>query len=156
MTPEFLTLPDRRLAYQRLAWGTPTASGVVFMGGYASDMTGTKASFLAEKCAKAGFSFLRFDYQGHGQSSGDFRDGTIGAWFEDACEAVGQLTEGPQIIVGSSMGGWLGLMLAVKRPERVEGLYRHRRRAGFYRRFDVGHNFRPNSAQSCNATAIDL
>jgi pimeloyl-ACP methyl ester carboxylesterase len=119
MTVEFLTLPDRRLAYQRLL-GSPDQPGIVFLGGYASDMTGTKASFLAEKCANARFSFLRFDYRGHGQSSGEFRNGTIGGWFQDVYEAVTRLTHGPQILVGSSMGGWLGLMLAARMPGRVK------------------------------------
>lgn len=121
MTPEFLTLPDRRLAYQRRR-GQKNAPGIVFLGGFASDMTGTKASFLEENCVKAGLSFLRFDYRGHGQSSGDFKDGTIGGWFEDACIVFEQLTEGPQIIIGSSMGGWMALMLAMKMPERVRAL----------------------------------
>lgn len=119
MTPEFLTLPDGHLAYQRLR-GQKSACGLIFLGGYASDMTGTKASFLAEKCKAADISFLRFDYGGHGQSGGDFRDGTIGSWFQDACAVFDQLTEGPQIVVGSSMGGWIGLMLAMHRPERIK------------------------------------
>ena len=121
MNPDFLSLPDRRLAYQRLR-GEASRAGVVFLGGYASDMTGTKASFLAECCTGVGTSYLRFDYRGHGQSDGEFRDGTIGGWFEDTCEAFDQLTEGPQIVIGSSMGGWFGLMLARERPERVKAL----------------------------------
>ena len=118
MTPDFFILPDRRLAYQQQS-GTGSRPGVVFLGGYASDMTGTKASFLAERCAEAGCAFLRFDYRGHGQSSGDFRDGTIGAWLEDTIAVFEQLTVGPQILVGSSMGGWLGLLLALQKPERI-------------------------------------
>jgi pimeloyl-ACP methyl ester carboxylesterase len=120
-SPDFLSLPDRRLAYQRLR-GRSDSAGIVFLGGYASDMTGTKASFLAERCAEAGYGFLRFDYRGHGQSEGAFRDGTIGGWFEDAREAFDRLTEGPQILIGSSMGGWLALMLARERPERVKAM----------------------------------
>lgn len=120
MEPEFLSLPDRRLAYQRLT-GHADSAGIIFLGGFASDMTGTKASFLAARCAEAGCGYLRFDYRGHGQSDGDFRDGTIGSWFEDAREAFDRLTTGPQILIGSSMGGWLGLMLARERPERVKG-----------------------------------
>lgn len=119
MNAEFLNLPDRRLAYQRLH-GRGDSAGIVFLGGYVSDMTGTKASFLAARCTEAGYGFLRFDYRGHGQSSGKFRDGTIGGWYEDAREAFDRLTEGPQIVIGSSMGGWLGLMLARDRPERVK------------------------------------
>jgi len=116
---DFLTLPDRRLAYQRLR-GRTNGPGLVFLGGYASDMTGTKASYLAERCAEAGIAYLRFDYRGTGQSPGNFREGTIGGWFEDACAAFDQLTEGPQVVIGSSMGGWLGLMLAHVRPNRLK------------------------------------
>lgn len=121
MTPDFLTLADHRLAYQRLR-GRADRPGVVFLGGYASDMTGTKASLLAERCAAENLSFLRFDYSGHGQSDGIFTDGTIGAWFADACAAFENLTEGPQIVIGSSMGGWMALKLAMKMPERVHAL----------------------------------
>jgi pimeloyl-ACP methyl ester carboxylesterase len=121
MTPEYLTLPDRRIAYQRFR-GHADKPGIVFMGGFASDMTGTKATFLAERCAKHNLSFLRFDYRGHGQSDGEFRQGTIGAWFDDAREAFNRLTEGPQIVVGSSMGGWMALMLAIAQPERVHAI----------------------------------
>jgi pimeloyl-ACP methyl ester carboxylesterase len=114
---DFLSLTDRRLAYQRLPGRGP---GVVFLGGYASDMTGSKASFLAECCKSNNRAFLRFDYSGHGQSEGDFKNGTIGAWFQDSLAVFDQLTEGPQIVVGSSMGGWLGLMLCMQRPERIK------------------------------------
>jgi pimeloyl-ACP methyl ester carboxylesterase len=118
ITTEFLTLPDRRLAYQR-RYGKPGAPGLVFCSGYASNMSGTKAEFLDQRCSESGFSFLRFDYSGHGQSSGDFMDGTIGGWFEDACIVLDRLTAGPQIVIGSSMGGWIALMLAVKKPHLV-------------------------------------
>lgn len=94
----------------------------MFLGGFATDMTGTKASFLAERCEKENISFLRGDYRGHGASSGDFRDGTIGAWFDDACALFDRLTDGPQLVIGSSMGGWLALMLALARPDRVKAL----------------------------------
>jgi len=120
-TPDFLTLPDRRLAYQ-LQRGSPGWPGVIFLSGYASDMAGTKAQFLAECCAEANLSYLRFDYRGHGRSSGDFKDGTIGAWLDDTLTVFDQLTEGPQIIIGSSMGGWIALLLALKRPERAKAL----------------------------------
>jgi pimeloyl-ACP methyl ester carboxylesterase len=121
MICDFLTLPDRRLAYQRLI-GDPQRPGVIFLGGYASDMSGTKASFLAESCAKAGFSYLRFDYRGTGQSSGDFKQATLGDWLEDTCAVFDQLTKGNQIVIGSSMGGWLAFMLALQRPERARAL----------------------------------
>lgn len=121
MKTDFLTLADRRLAFQR-QHGREDRPGVVFLCGYASDMTGTKASFLAECCAAGNISFLRFDYRGHGQSSGDFSTCTIGDWFTDALEIFDQLTIGPQILVGSSMGGWMAMLLAMRRPERIRAL----------------------------------
>lgn len=118
--PEFLTTPqDRRIAFHRSAGRGP---GVVFLGGFRSDMQGTKALHLQGWAERAGRAFLRFDYSGHGQSSGDFPDGAIGDWFEDALAAVEALTEGPQVLVGSSMGGWISLLLARAVPERVAGL----------------------------------
>ncbi len=117
---EFLTTPQgRRLAYERRAGRGP---GVVFLGGFKSDMQGTKAFYLQDWAARTGRAFLRFDYSGHGQSSGDFLDGAIGDWFEDARAAVQALTEGPQVLVGSSMGGWISLLLARALPARVAGL----------------------------------
>lgn len=118
-----LTLPDRTLAYQQRC-ATPAnsgKSGLFFLGGFASDMTGTKASDLDERCGKAGLSYLRFDYRGHGTSSGQFEEGCIGDWFDDALKIFDALTEGPQIVIGSSMGGWIGLLLARARPERLAG-----------------------------------
>jgi pimeloyl-ACP methyl ester carboxylesterase len=96
--------------------------GIVFLSGFKSDMTGTKASTLDEFCHARGLGFLRFDYSGHGESSGDFLDGTISRWFADALAAFDRLTEGPQILVGSSMGGWITLLVALARPERIAGL----------------------------------
>lgn len=116
---EFLTtMAGRRIAYHQTAGQGP---GVVFLGGFMSDMTGTKAIHL-ENWAKAnGRAFLRFDYSGHGESSGEFRDGCIGDWADDAAQALINLTTGPQILVGSSMGGWIGLLLARLMPERIAG-----------------------------------
>lgn len=85
-------------------------------------MTGTKALFLEGWARARGRAFLRFDYRGHGASSGDFLDGCIGAWADDAAEAVARLTSGPQILVGSSMGGWIALLLARRFPGRVAAL----------------------------------
>ena len=96
--------------------------GIIFLTGFKSDMTGTKASALDEFCHARGLAFLRFDYSGHGESSGDFLDGTISRWFADALAAFDRLTEGKQILVGSSMGGWIMLLVALARPERVAGL----------------------------------
>jgi len=96
--------------------------GVIFMTGFKSDMTGGKALALEDFCRVRGNAFLRFDYQGHGQSSGDFNEGTIGEWLSDAIDALDQLTDGPQVLVGSSMGGWMMLLVARARPRRVAGL----------------------------------
>jgi pimeloyl-ACP methyl ester carboxylesterase len=108
-----------RLAYHQLPGKLP---GVLFCGGYTSDMTGTKARALEAFCREQGRAFVRFDYSGHGASSGDFADGTIGAWADDALAIVDRATEGPSLIVGSSMGGWIMLLMALARPERVAGL----------------------------------
>ena len=107
------------LAWRRRAGRGP---GVVFLGGFNSDMTGTKAEELSAFCAAEGRAFLRFDYSGHGASGGRFVDGTIGRWAEDAACALDRLTEGPQVLVGSSMGGWIALLLALRRPGRVAAL----------------------------------
>jgi len=99
--PQFLDAgPGVSIAYHRFAGKSP---GVVFLGGFMSDMTGTKALALEAFCRARGQAFLRFDYRGHGASSGRFEDGTIGSWADDALAAVGRLTDGPQILVGSSM-----------------------------------------------------
>ncbi len=85
-------------------------------------MTGSKALALEAWCAAAGRQFTRFDYQGHGASSGAFEDGTIGLWRADALAVLDEATSGPQIVVGSSMGGWIACLLAVDRPERISGI----------------------------------
>lgn len=96
--------------------------GIVFLGGFASDMTGTKAMALDAYCAATGRAYVRFDYSGHGQSSGKFTDGTIGGWRDDVIHVLDHLTQGPQILIGSSMGGWLMLLAALARPERIHAL----------------------------------
>ncbi|MEY4879351.1 MAG: sigma factor SigB regulation protein RsbQ [Pseudomonadota bacterium] len=96
--------------------------GVVWLGGFHSDMAGTKAEALDGWAAEKGRAFLRFDYFGHGQSSGAFRDGTITRWRDDALAVIDTLCGGPQILVGSSMGGWIALLAALARPEKVKGL----------------------------------
>ena len=119
-SPASLARPDgATIAYHRLAGKRP---GIVFLGGFKSDMIGTKASTLDDFCHARGLGFLRFDYSGHGASSGDFLDGTISRWSADALAAFDRLTDGPQILVGSSMGGWIMLLLALARPERIQGL----------------------------------
>ncbi|SEA54461.1 Serine aminopeptidase, S33 [Rubrimonas cliftonensis] len=94
----------------------------MFLGGYASDMTGTKATHLQAWAEARGRAFLRFDYTGHGASSGAFRDGCVGDWAADAAAALSALTEGPQILVGSSMGGWIATLLARENGARVAGM----------------------------------
>ncbi|MGE5145710.1 MAG: alpha/beta hydrolase [Candidatus Eiseniibacteriota bacterium] len=102
---------------------TPGAGpGVVFLTGFRSDMTGGKALALESACRACGRAYLRFDYTGHGASSGDFADGTIGKWTDDAVFAIERLTEGPQVLVGSSMGGWIMLLAARRLGPRVAGL----------------------------------
>ena len=117
------TLPERdgrdTIAYRAMAGSAP---GVMFCGGFMSDMTGTKATALEAHCRRTGRAYVRFDYSGHGASGGAFRDGTIGAWRDDALAVLDRVASGPQILVGSSMGGWIVLLLALARPERVAGL----------------------------------
>jgi len=117
--PHQLTTPQgRRIACHQTAG---RGHGVVFLGGFKSDMGGTKAVFLDGWAAARGRAFVRFDYSGHGASGGAFEDGCIGDWVEDAA-AVLALTDGPQVLVGSSMGGWIALLLARQMPDRVAGL----------------------------------
>jgi pimeloyl-ACP methyl ester carboxylesterase len=110
---------NQRLAYRQVDGEGPT---VVWLGGFHSDMTGTKAQVLAEQALATGGGYLRFDYFGHGESSGDFKDGTISRWRADALAVIDELTEGPLVLVGSSMGGWLACLAAIARPERVKAL----------------------------------
>lgn len=115
-----LAQPDGgTIAYHRIAGRSPA---VVFLTGLRSDMTGAKALALDALCRARGQAYLRFDYRGHGQSSGAFEEGTIGAWREDALEAIDRLTQGPLVLVGSSLGGWLMLLAALARPARIAGL----------------------------------
>lgn len=116
----FLTLPQgRRIAYHYHAGKSPT---VVFMGGFKSDMTGAKATALEQFCQQNGQGFLRFDYTGHGQSSGRFEEGTIGAWALDARETIEALTQGKLVLMGSSMGAWISLLTALALKERIMGI----------------------------------
>jgi pimeloyl-ACP methyl ester carboxylesterase len=114
--------PDVTIAYRRATAKDRNLPGVMFCGGFKSDMTGTKASYLEAQCEQRGQGFVRFDYRGHGFSSGRFEDGCIGDWLDDAIEVFDNLTAGPQVLVGSSMGGWIALLLALRRTDRVAGL----------------------------------
>ena len=113
MEPKYLNVGDgptaRRIAYRNRAGRGP---GVVWLGGFRSDMLATKASALDAWAAAQGRAFLRFDYSGHGESGSRFEDGTMSVWLEDSLAAIAALTSGPQILVGSSMGGWLALLAA--------------------------------------------
>ncbi|MGG7644472.1 alpha/beta fold hydrolase [Rhodovulum sp. YNF3179] len=118
--PSYLdTDSGRRIAYHVTEGRGP---GVVFLGGFRSDMEGTKAIHLEAWARATGRAFLRFDYSGHGQSSEDFLDGCIGDWAADAVAAIRALTVGPQVLVGSSMGGWIALLAARAMPDKVAGL----------------------------------
>jgi len=107
------------IAYRRSEGTTP---GVIFLGGFHSEMNGNKATALESWAGAKGCAYVRFDYQGHGASSGRFEDGAIGTWADDALAVLDGATQGPQVLVGSSMGGWIALLLALKRPERVAAL----------------------------------
>ncbi|MFO1075379.1 MAG: alpha/beta fold hydrolase [Geminicoccaceae bacterium] len=98
------------------------APTVLFLTGFRSDMTGGKALELERHCAARGQAFCRFDYRGHGASGGRFADGSIGDWLEDALAILDQVVDGPVVLVGSSMGGWIMLLVALARPRRVRGL----------------------------------
>lgn len=117
----------RRIAFRQRTGNGP---GLVWLGGFSSDMTGTKAQALDDWAAKHGRAMLRFDYSGHGESSGNFADATIGGWLEDTVAVFTAQCRGPQILVGSSMGGWIALLLirelvrmhATHRAAQVVGL----------------------------------
>jgi pimeloyl-ACP methyl ester carboxylesterase len=112
--PRFIEVDGVQIAYlQRKAEGLGTSKpGIVWLGGFKSDMRATKASVIDAFAAREGRAFLRFDYSGHGESGGRFDEGTIGLWMHQAQAIIMQLTAGPQILVGSSMGGWVTLLLA--------------------------------------------
>jgi pimeloyl-ACP methyl ester carboxylesterase len=112
--PQFMTSPQgRRLAY----CATPgVGPGVVFLGGFRSDMTGAKALHLQAWAERTGRAFLRLDYSGHGASGGAFEDGCIGDWAADAIAVIAAMTTGPQVLIGSSMGGWIALLMAKVMP----------------------------------------
>ncbi|MBU2959074.1 alpha/beta hydrolase [Paracoccus sp. 1_MG-2023] len=119
MSRSIETATGRRIAYHQTGG---TGPGVVFLGGFMSDMGGTKALHLQQWAERTGRAFLRFDYSGHGDSGGMFEDGCIGDWAEDARAVIETLTDGPQVLVGSSMGGWIGLLIARAMPQRVAGM----------------------------------
>ena len=115
----YIEVGGRSIAYRLRQGHEPT---LVFLPGYASDMEGTKALALDAFAQRRGLAMLRFDYSGTGSSEGRFEDGTLGAWLEESLAAIDQLTSGPLILIGSSMGGWIALHLALLRPERMRAL----------------------------------
>lgn len=124
-----------RLAWRRTSGRRPT---LLWLGGFQSDMTGTKASALSAWAEAQGRDLLRFDYFGHGASQGDFSLGTITRWRADALAVLDRLTEGRVILVGSSMGGWLACLAAVARPERIGALLLIAPAADFTERLNEG------------------
>ena len=116
---EHLDVGGRAIAYRLRRANVPV---ILFLPGYASDMEGAKALALDAFAAERGLSMLRFDYSGAGSSAGRFEEGTLALWLEEALAVLDQLTDGEVIVVGSSMGGWIALHLALLRPDRVRAL----------------------------------
>ncbi len=121
---QHLTLPDgRQISYIATQPATQAATqerpGLLWLNGFRSDMSGSKVTALAEWAAENGLAMTRFDYSGHGQSPGDLATGTIGGWLDEAWAVFTQVTQGPQILVGSSMGGYLALLMARKHVENL-------------------------------------
>ena len=116
--PAFLDIDGTPIAYRRIAGGTP---GVVWLGGYRSDMLGTKAETLAGWAERTGRAFLRHDYSGHGESGGAFAEGTISKWLSESLAIFRRFTNGPQVLVGSSMGAWIALRLIQELRKADEG-----------------------------------
>ncbi len=122
MTAPNLTFVERDGIRLAAAYTPGRQPMLVFLPGFMSDMTGEKATMLAAHAQRLGHACLRLDYAGHGASGGRFEDGTIGSWTADALEIINQLTEGPIVLVGSSMGGWIALLVARAIPHRLIGL----------------------------------
>jgi pimeloyl-ACP methyl ester carboxylesterase len=115
----YIEVGGRSIAYRLRRGSGPT---IIFLPGYASDMEGTKALALDAFAKRRGLAMLRFDYSGTGSSGGRFEEGTLALWIEETLALVDQLTDGPLVVVGSSMGGWIALHLALLRPDRVRAL----------------------------------
>ena len=117
-----VTREKRSIAYVKRYFSEPKSKfGIMFLGGFKSDMSGTKASYLEKWCSKNRYNFLKFDYSGHGYSSEAFETGCISDWSLDASAVLDDVAEGPQILVGSSMGGWISLILGKMKPKRIAG-----------------------------------
>jgi pimeloyl-ACP methyl ester carboxylesterase len=123
MSIQYISRPGLpKLAYQAIEGANPALPPVLFCGGYRSDMEGTKAQYLARQCAARGQAYVRFDYSGHGLSEGRFEDCTVSIWRDDAFAVLNALARRPVVIVGSSLGGWISLLLARDHPEKVAGI----------------------------------
>lgn len=123
MTATFLHRQNApALAYRKQEGADKSLPTILFLTGFCSDMEGTKAAFLADECAKRGQSYVRFDYRGHGISEGRFEDGTIGLWTQDALDILDRIADGKVILIGSSMGGWISLLVALKRRDRIHAV----------------------------------
>lgn len=120
MQLSFLNLENNhKIAYHKSEGSEPC---VIFMGGFKSDMTGSKATALEDFCKKRSQKFIRFDYTGHGKSNGEFKDGTISQWKRDALAVIDNLGSERNILVGSSMGAWIALLCALERKEKCLAL----------------------------------
>ena len=115
----FINKKNQKIAYKRIKGKSP---GIVFIHGLNSDMEGKKAIFIEKYAKKNKLSFIRFDCRGHGKSSGNFEDFTISEWKKDLFDIIDNLTKGPQILIGSSMGGWLMLLAAKSKKRKISGL----------------------------------
>ncbi len=115
----FINKKNQKIAYKRIKGKSP---GIVFIHGLNSDMEGKKAIFIEKYAKKNKLSFIRFDCRGHGKSSGNFEDFTISEWKKDLFDIIDNLTKGPQILIGSSMGGWLMLLAAKSKKRKVSAL----------------------------------
>lgn len=119
-SPQFIRCSNGgQLAYHHTEGKLP---GVTFLGGFKADMSGTKATTLSAFCSERNIQFTRFDYSGHGQSGGQFTDGSIGRWLNDSVAIIDRITEGPQVLVGSSMGAWISLLTAIRKPRKVNAI----------------------------------
>ena len=114
--------PDLAYVYVPASGAGKSLPTVMFCGGFKSDMEGTKALYLEEKCEERGQAFIRFDYRGHGQSDGEFVDGTIGLWKQDALDILNHIAPDRALLVGSSMGGWISLLLTDEHQDKIAGM----------------------------------
>ncbi len=152
--PAFIEVGDERSTRRIAVRARPgSAPGLLWLGGFHSDMKGTKAVALDGWAAEHGRACVRFDYSGHGESGGAFIDGTIGRWLEESVAVFDRFCAGPQVVIGSSMGGWMALLLAreiarnARKPRLAGRAGADRAGAGFHRRADVEGFFARGAAR---------